>query len=187
LPAKNQVPLPSHCCLELWGLFTSDVRVSPFCCCFAGMRVLSCTLTWWTCPVQSWIVLSGEARYLFTSVCYMGGVGFFHPCCLLRWVLGWTVCSVVCRILAAKCSLQCGCPNGRTEFCPLYGVTCYSCFVFGFNIHCNVSGQLLRRTAHVGDRGWHTPLVDIQTCRVYMYGMFSIHTFLYVGRVAQSV
>jgi len=29
LPAKNQVPLPSSCCLELRGLFTGDVGVSP--------------------------------------------------------------------------------------------------------------------------------------------------------------
>ena len=29
LPAKNQVPLPSNCCLGLWGLFTIGVRVSP--------------------------------------------------------------------------------------------------------------------------------------------------------------
>jgi hypothetical protein len=29
LPAKNRVPLPSSCCLELWGLFTGDVGVSP--------------------------------------------------------------------------------------------------------------------------------------------------------------
>ena len=85
LPAKNRVPLPSSCCLELWGLFTSDFEVSPFCCCFAGMRVLWYTLTWWTCSVGSWIVLSGETRYLFTSVCYMGGTGFCHQCCLVRF------------------------------------------------------------------------------------------------------
>jgi len=24
---KNRVPLPSSCCLELWGLFTNDVGV----------------------------------------------------------------------------------------------------------------------------------------------------------------
>jgi len=29
LPAKNRVPLPSGCCLELWGLFTGDVGISP--------------------------------------------------------------------------------------------------------------------------------------------------------------
>jgi len=28
LLAKNRVPLPCSCCLELWGLFTSDVGVS---------------------------------------------------------------------------------------------------------------------------------------------------------------
>ena len=47
--------------------------------------------------------------------------------------------------------MQCGCPNVCTEFCPLYSVTCCSCFVFGFNIQCNGSGHLLRRTARVGD------------------------------------
>ena len=151
LPAKNRVSLPSRCCLELWGLFTSDVGVSPFCYCFAGMRMLSYTLTWWTYPVEFWIVLSGEYHYLFTSVCSMGEVAFFLQCCLLKWVLGWTVCSAVFRIFAAKCSLQCGCPKVRTEFCPLYGVMCYSCFVFGFNIHCSGSVQLLRRTVRVGD------------------------------------
>jgi len=41
--------------------------------------------------------------------------------------------SVVFGVLIARC-LQCRCPNVRTEYYPLYGVSCYSCVVLGITL-----------------------------------------------------
>ena len=147
MPAENRFPLSSSCCLELWGLFCSDVGVGPLLLLLRGnapivvyshMMNTSCRvldiIVWWDSLSVYFGILHGSSR-LFSSVLSPEmSVGLN---CLVPLFSGSSLLNVVRNVGVRTFALSF---FFSTVWCNVVQL-----FVLGFNIHCSASGQLLRR------------------------------------------